>query len=98
MLAPDKKAVRAVLVTARTASCQIVRSTGQTAPRALLDRLLHHSPNTASAVPVRSSDVGSGTGTPGKVLSGPVPNEKTTPVIGVVAKTPGVVRRNVPVP
>jgi len=98
VLAQDKKAVRALLVTVRAASCQIVRSTGQTAPGALLNRLLPHSPTPASAVPVRSNDVGSGTGTPGKVLSGPVPNEKTTPVIGVVAKTFGVVRTNVPVP
>jgi len=39
----------------------------------------------------------SGTGTPGKVESGPVPNSKTALLIGVAAVTPAVVKLNVPV-
>src|SRR5215469_13955303 len=76
-----------------------VSSTGQTAARALFwDRILRHTPpSPTSAVPARSRDVGSGTGTPGRVESGPVPNSKTTLVIVVVARTPAVVRTNVPV-
>lgn len=55
-------------------------------------------------VPRSSKEDGSGTGdgveagSPGRELSGPVPNSKVTAVMVVPAVTPGRVRRKFPVP